>query len=286
MSVEPLNLALRLTLLSMLLRPIGAGVVRPCILSLAAAGLLLPGLLRQPGLWIALAFLAGLRVALDWSLADNHAYLLCYWCIAVALALVSRDPAACLALNGRLLIGLAFFFATLWKVGLSPDYLDGRFFRVTLLTDPRFAEFAQVAGGLLPEQFEELRMFVRQHIDGQFFEPSFVPTEPPRFLQLARLMTWWTVAIEGAITLSFLWPVGRGLSKARDAILLTFCVTTYAIATVAGFGWLLLALGVAQCEPERRKTQFLYLSVFALILFYRDTPWVAQLLTFLPPGEV
>lgn len=284
--LAPVDLALRLTLLSMLLRPIGAGLMRPCILGLAAAGLLLPGLLRQPGLWIALTFFTSLRVALDWSLADNHAYLLCYWCLAVSIALCSRDPSACLALNGRLLIGLAFVFATLWKVGLSPDYLDGRFFRVTMLTDPRFAGFAQLVGGLLPEQFEELRAFVMQHVDGQLFEPSFLPAEPPRFLLLVACMTWWTVAIEGAVALTFLWPVDRGLSKVRDAILLTFCVTTYAVATVAGFGWLLLALGVAQCQPERRTTRLFYLAVFVLILFYRQVPWAIQLLGFAHPGAV
>jgi hypothetical protein len=278
--LEPVELALRLTLLSMLLRPIGAGLVRPCILGLAVAGLLLPGLLRQPGLWIALTVLTGLRVVLDWSLADNHAYLLCYWCLAVSIALCFRNPAACLALNGRLLIGLAFVFATLWKVVLSPDYLDGRFFRVMLLTDLRFADFAQLAGGLLPEQFEELRAFVKQHVDGQLFEPSFLPAEPPRFLLLAASMTWWTVAIEGAVALTFLWPVGRGLSKVRDATLLIFCVTTYAVATVAGFGWLLLALGIAQCQPERRTTQLCYLAVFVLILFYRQVPWALHLLEF------
>ena len=275
--MEPVDLALRLTLLTVLLRPIGTGLVRPCILSLAAAGLVLPGLLRRPGLWITLTFFTGLRVVFDWSLADNHAYLLCYWCLAISLALVSRDTRTCLSFNGRLLIGLAFFFATLWKGALSPDYLDGRFFRITLLTDSRFAEFVQFAGGLLPDQLEELRAFVTQHVDGQLLDPPFSPAEPTRFLQVARFMTLWTVAIEGAVAISFLWPIGRGVSKLRDATLLTFCVTTYAVATVAGFGWLLLALGVAQCESERRKTRFLYLAVFVLILFYREVPWVAQL---------
>jgi hypothetical protein len=284
--LAPVDLALRLTLLTVLLRPIGTGLVRPCILGLAAAGLLLPGLLRHPGLWMALTILTGLRVVLDWSLADNHGYLLCYWCLAVSIALCSHDPSACLALNGRLLIGLAFVFATLWKVVLSPDYLDGRFFRVTMLTDPRFAGFIQLVGGLMPERLDELRAFVKQHVDGQLFEPSFLPAEPPRFLLLAAYMTWWTVAIEGAIALTFLWPVGRGLSKVRDAILLTFCVTTYAIATVAGFGWLLLALGIAQCQPERRTTQLFYLAVFVLILFYREVPWAVQLLEFAQTGEV
>jgi hypothetical protein len=284
MNLEPVALALRFTLLSVLLRPIGAGVVRPCILGLAAAGLLLPGFLRHPGLWVALTILTGLRVVFDWSLADNHAYLLCYWCLAVAIALCSRDPSACLSLNGRLLIGLAFFFATLWKVGLSPDYLDGRFFRVTMLTDARFAGFVQLVGGLSSEQLDELRVFVTQHVDGQFLASPLVPAEPPRFLQLAHFLTWWAIVIESAVALSFLWPVDRGVSQGRDALLLIFCVTTYAVAPVAGFGWLLLALGVAQCQPERRMTRLFYLGVFVLILFYREVPWTTQLLEFIQPG--
>jgi hypothetical protein len=235
---------------------------------------------------MALTMLTGLRVVLDWSLADNHAYLLCYWCLAVSIALCSRDPSACLSLNGRLLLGLAFFLATLWKVGLSSDYLDGRFLRVTMLTDPRFAGFVQLVGGLMPEQFADLRAFVTQHVDGQFLEPSLLPAEPLRFLRLAHFMTLWTIVIEGAVALSFLWPVGRRISRGRDAALLTFCVTTYAVAPVAGFGWLLIAMGVAQCEPERRATRLFYLAVFVLILFYRQVPWVVQLLEFIHTGGV
>src|SRR5262245_12670495 len=66
---DGVGLALRLTLLTLLLRHIGTGVVRPLILGLAVLGLLLPGCLRRPGLWVALTLLTGLRVALDWSLA-------------------------------------------------------------------------------------------------------------------------------------------------------------------------------------------------------------------------
>src|SRR5262245_14685477 len=87
-------------------------------------------------------------------------------------------------------------------------------------------------------------------------------------------MTWWTVILEGAIAVVFLWPVKQRLSTLRDALLLTFCATIYAVVPVEGFGWLLIALGVAQCDPSRRRTRFLYLAVFALILFYREVPWV------------
>ena len=42
------------------------------------------------------------------------------------------NPASQLARTNRLLLGLVFAFAVLWKAALSPDYRDGRFFAVTL----------------------------------------------------------------------------------------------------------------------------------------------------------
>jgi len=276
--MNAVNLALRLTLLDILLRPIGNWVLQPLFLGIAAVGVALPGQLHRPPLWTVLSVLTALRVIINWPMADNHAYLLCYWCLAIVLALLSHDPRACLAFNGRLLIGLAFALATLWKVVLSPDYLDGRFFRVTMLTDVRFEGFAQLAGGVTLAQLESLRGFVTQHVDGQFLEALDTPLEPARFLWLARFMAWSTVLLEGAVAVAFLWPLEQGVSKGRDALLLLFCVTTYAIAPVEGFGWLLIAMGVSQCEPARRKTQLFYLVVFALILFYREVAWAEWLL--------
>ncbi len=274
------DLALRLTLLELLLRPIGNWTIRPFILSLAIIGLLFPRHIRRPVLWLALAGLTGLRVVLDWPLPDNHAYLLCYWCLAVFVCLVSQDADqdtdTSLALNARLLIGLAFAFATLWKLVLSPDYLDGRFLRVSMLTDPRFEGFAQLVGGLSAETFTELRAFVSQHVDGQLFGTFVSPQQPTRFIWTAHVATWWTVVMEGAVALTFLWPAGQGLpqvAQLRNVFLLLFCATVYAVATVAGFAWLLLAMGVAQCESERWKTKLAYLFVFALVLFYRAVPW-------------
>jgi hypothetical protein len=280
------NLALRLTLLDLLLRPIGDWFFRPVILGLAAFGVVLPGQLRRPLLWTLLAILTLLRVILNWPMADNHAYLLSYWCLAVALTLVSRDPRACLALNARLLIGLAFACATLWKVVLSPDYLDGRFFRVLLLTDRRFESLAQIAGGLTPELLESLRAFVTQHVHGPLFAGPDAPQEPTRFLWLTYIMTWWTVLLESAIAATFLWPLEGGMEQWRNAALLLFCASTYAVAPVEGFGWLLIAMGVAQCDPARRKTCLLYIAVFLLLILYRDPQWVEHLLKFAQQGEM
>lgn len=282
-NLDVVALTLRLTVLALVLRPVGDWVLRPFILGLAGSALIFPRLLLNPKLWGALTVLTGFRVAVEWQLADNHAYLLCYWCLAVTLALVSRDPRACLALNGRLLIGGAFAFATLWKL-LSPDYLDGRFFRVTLLTDPRFSGFTQLAGGLAPEQFEALSAFVRQHIDGPSLDLLQPPVEPERFRWLAWMLTWWTVGIEGITAAAFLWPVDRGMSRLRHSLLIAFCATTYAVATVAGFGWLLVAMGVAQCDVRHRLLLACYLLAFGLILLYRDLPWAEWALRLFSVG--
>jgi hypothetical protein len=75
--------------------------------------------------------------------------------------------------------------------------------------------------------------------------------------------------------------VGRGLSRLRDAILLCFCLTTYAIATVEGFGWLLLSMGVAQCEPRRNWTKLCYLTTFGVILVYREIPWMQWVMDYM-----
>lgn len=60
---------------------------------------------------------------------------------------------------------------------------------------------------------------------------------PPRLATVARAMALATVAIEGAIAVAFLLPLGWGIAGIRHALLLLFCATTNALAPVAGFGW-------------------------------------------------
>lgn len=281
-----IDLALRLTLLDLLLRPVGSWAIRPFILGLAAAALLRPRWLHQPLLWLALAVLAGTRVALDWPLADNHAYLLSYWCLAAALALMAQDAERPLAFNGRLLVGLVFLFACVWKFVVSDNYLDGTFFEVTLLTDPRFEGFSQVAGGLDAQTYQDLSEFVGQHRDaGPPLDTNGIVL-PPRFEFLALAATGWNLFINAALALAFLWPGGRAIDPTRHALLLVYCTITYAIATVDGFGWLLLAMGAAQCSVEQRRTRLAYVAVFILIIFYREVPWAESVFLPLLAGPV
>jgi hypothetical protein len=72
-------------------------------------------------------------------------------------------------------------------------------------------------------------------------------------------------------------PGGGWIAAVRHAALLTFCVTTYALAPVAGFGWLLAAMGIAQCQAQQRALHGAYVAVFVLIVLYAELPWAGVL---------
>ena len=279
-ALDSCDAALRLTLLLLLLRPVGVGFVRPSILLLAGAGLLLPRLLRSRALWIGLTALTGWRVITDWPLADNHSYLLAYWCLAVALGLFASEPREFVASNARRLAGLAFGFAALWKL-LSDDYLDTTFFRVTLLVDPRFEDLARLVGGLDAGLLDAARRALWQHTDG-LAASLHVPALPARFALLAGFLTWWTFALEVGIAAALLVPK-RVPDALRHAPLLLFTATTFAVLPqIADFGWLLLALGMAWTRAGQMRTRLAYLAVYALLLVCREIPWLAWLTGSVP----
>jgi hypothetical protein len=269
------DLALRLTLLDLLLRPIGAWSLRPWILALAAAGLLFPVWHRQRALWLALIFLTALRVSMSWPLADNDAYLLSYWCLGILIALRAPGPASPTPAGG--LVGLVFLLAVVWKGLLSPDYLDGTFFRVTLVVDERFEGLSRLVGDMPAEVLEHNREILGQHVDGPVQAGAAPPILGARFDAFAWFATGWTLAIEAFVAIGFL--LG---ARWRHAALMVFCATVYSAAPVAGFGWLLVAMGVAQCSTDEARTRWLYASVYALILVYREIPWALLLAERLP----
>jgi hypothetical protein len=268
---------LTLTAIVLLLRPLDLWWVAPVVIAAACLSLLSPAVRRAPITWILIAALIGVRIAAVWPLADNHIYLLAYWCLAIGLALSSVAPAATLSTNSRLLLGAAFALAVLWKAALSPDYVDGRFFRVTLLTDERFGDASLVFGGLSREQMAQNREFLKPLPEGAelLTPPSFV--EPPRLRAFAAAATWGGLILEGLIAIACLVPPNARLDLARHALLLTFCFTTYALAPVAGFGWLLATMGLAQCRPSQSFLRGAYVAVFILILMYSEIPWTGIL---------
>ena len=268
---------LQLTAIILLLRPFDIWWVTPFVLGAACLSLILPAVRRSPITWLLLAMLAAARIVAVWPLSDNHIYLLAYWCLAIGLALAGPIPAATLATSSRWLLGAAFAMAVLWKAVLSADYLDGRFFRVTLLTDARFTDASMVFGGLTPDQMTQNRKFLEPLPEGAelLHPPPFV--EPPRLRTFALVATWGGLALETLVACLCLCPAGWIPETARHLALLLFCATTYALAPVAGFGWLIATMGLAQCRPDQRSLRMAYVTVFLLILVYTEVPWTGVL---------
>jgi hypothetical protein len=282
------TLPLRLTLLVLVLRPPGDGPIKAATWLAAGAALVFPSLVTSARTWFVLTALVIARIVADWPLADNHIYLLAYWCLSVALALwhepsgssVDDDPKGSyyiLRSTSRLLVGCAFACAVVWKVFLAPDYLDGRFFRVTLSTDDRFAPLA-AAAGLTGPQLSANREALEPLPAGLEVLNGPVFTEPPALRHVARALTWGGVALEALVAAAFLVPAWRRWPSSPHVLLLVFCVVTYGVAPVAGFGWLLAVLGLSQCRQDQILLRSSYVAGFVLILLYAETPAVSGLL--------
>ena len=268
-----LDLSLRLTAIALLLRPMGPWYVRPVVLAAGALALTFPRVLRSSALWWVVAIAVFIRIAEDWPLADNHIYLLGYWCLANAIALRDSEPPAALGQMSRWLLGLAFTFAVMWKAVLAPDYLDGRFFRVTFLSDPRLIEPAMLLGGLTADDLEQSRLALEALPEGaELLAPRRV-VETGRLRTLSAISTWGVLAHEAAIATAMLLPSAPIVVAARHALLLSFCAVTYAFAPVAGFGWLLLVIGLAQVPRDAYWLRVAYVGAYLLVIFYAEVPW-------------
>jgi hypothetical protein len=237
-------------------------------------GLLWPALARDARYWAVLTALVSWPLLWNWPFSDNHDYLRAFAALAVTLALTTREPARALRLSARLLVSGTFFFAVLWKVVISPDWLDGTFFRVTLLSDPRFHDLCVLTGAASEPVLDAFDAALRGFLSGAGGWPGdFV--EPARLLPLALALTGTTAVLEASIALAFLWP---RLARVRNALLIVFGATTFAFATVRGFGWLLMTLGLAQCEEEERRARIGYVATLLLIELYYSVPWTRMLI--------
>ena len=240
------------------------------IATLAVAALVLRPLMRSPLVWFGLVIVFLWSFTFSWAEQNNHDYLKVYWCLAVGMSLLAAGAERALRFNARVLIGLCFFFATLWKL-VSPDYLDGSFFNYFLLQDSRFGLFAEHLGGLDGGVLASDQVMRGAHsLFGDPAEPIPTPLAPA-VVWIAHFMTWWTVAIEGTVAAAFLLPRRFFLARWRDLVLFAFVLSTYVIAPILYFAWILLAMGVVQCEHERFRYAplgYAVLFLFVLMRFY------------------
>jgi len=282
-----LELSLRLLLVALLLDSPAHWYFRVPVVLVAAAGLLVPGALRSRWLFAGLTLLTALPLFAGWPFSDNHDYLRCLLCLAAATCLCAPEPRRALAWNARMLVGLLFAFAALWKGVLAPDFVDGRFFRVTLLTDSRFHDLTVLAGAATPAVLAAYDEIVRMVLSGGSVGSGWPPPgfQVPVVLgRLATVATVFTLALELAIAVCFLWPSAGRPARLRNALLLVFGAITYAVAPVRGFGWLLCVLGVAQTRRREYRARWAFVALFALIEIYHSVPWSDALVRWLAGG--
>ena len=246
--------------------------------ALALLGLLSLRLQNQAFYWWLLSAVLSYKTYTNWWSQDNHQFVFNLWCISLALGYSLGHFKEVIAKNAKALIGLSFAFATLWKVFLSPDFMNGDYFYFTFMTDIRFQDEAMILGATandLGNNTSELYHVRNGAKEAAIF--SYIPS-----LHWATLgVTWWTALIEGLLALVFLWPRKNTLYRMRNAVLLVFAWTTYLAAPVMTFGWTLITLGLAQTEEDEERTRLLYILTLVLLFIYAKVPmtkWLAEAL--------
>lgn len=238
---------------------------------LAVAGLILPSARRSRTYWLSIATVMFAVNYLHFYTVDNHKHLLGYWCGAVYLALLSSEPERVLAVSARWLIALAFTFALFWKL-YAPEFASGGFFQFALLLDERFRNLTEVVGGLRPDLYQINRAAVASLHDQTNGALVVRLTTGPMIPGLARAMAWWTIGLEALVALAFLVPTRTRLARYRDIPLLVFVVSTYALAPVLGFGYLLIAMGLTQSPARGWSMRAMYVAAF-VCMYANTTPW-------------
>ena len=239
---------------------------------LALDMLVTPRLMQRKGAWIALSALLVLNNLWSWSLLVNHEYLTTYWVLACTLALYAPAPEKVMAWNGRLLIGLCFTLAAIWKI-LGGEYLDGSFLHLTFLLDARLAMGAFLFGGLEGDILHQNRQLFEAMQTTAGAAPQDLLSSP-RMAAVSLVLSYWTILIEAIAALSFLLPRPKILARLRYGILLVFIFTTYTVIPVLAFAALLLIMGLAQCMQDRPGWNSFYLGTLLLSPLWMPLPQV------------
>ena len=201
------------------------------------------------------------------ELSANHFYLIAYWSLACGLALATQNQDNVLRQNARMLLGLAFCFAAVWKI-LEGEYIDGTFFHYSFLT--RFIDFDGVpliTWILSPvEVAENIRLKqTLQHLAVADGSISLTTTNSIRYF--SHLLSLWTLLVEAVIGVAFLFNQPKFIAKKRDYLLLLFILTTFILIPIDRFALILILLGLAQCPQERQRLKITYLAIFILMQF-------------------
>jgi len=259
---EPVDLVIRLTLVMLLLYSGKQWYEQLLMVGLSLCALVIPSLSREPKYWFLLFAVRAIVVNMyGWPYTDNHHYLMTYWCLALGLALQSGQARKVLAVNGRLMLGLAMLFAVIWK-GTSWEYLDGTMFHFLLYENSRFAELSRMFGDFDRVVGQPGQSATQYMLD---LHPTIQLGDAPQLVWMAQIVTWWTIFIESVVACLFLFTKTGSQSLWRHAALQLFIVTTYPIATVITFAWVLIIFALAECPLNMKRTRATYVLLFLIL---------------------
>lgn len=243
------------------------------VVALSLAGLLFSYLRKNLFYWFALVCFMAIGIFYNWESADNHKYLIVYWCATLFVTYLFSAGEEALKYSARLLIGFAFAFALTWKL-VSPDFVNGDFFEHAFLFDERFVSKLKVIGVLEPDpiDYNLVAADALTAYDSRLHEVDILTNHKLKLL--AKIFACLTLLLEGIIALCFFLPRKYKISALGDIFLLLFILSTYFLAPVIGFGWVIATLGFIQCDPSRWKIRVSYIFVILLLQAYR-IPWTA-----------
>jgi len=244
------------------------------VLILAGLALVLPGFYKSKYLWYSIAFIFILKTISEWWFQDNHLFVNTYWAIAIAFALSFKDVKKVLAANARLMVGLVFSFAIVWKF-LSPDFISGSYFHYSFLTDVRFIEEATLLGDVsrseIDSNIRKLNEFEAAGTDQVELASS------DRIKSLTHLITWHTVVIELLLAVLFLLPARLRISRYRNYLLIVFVLTTYLAMPIHSFAWLIIAIGISQVKDDEKPDKAILIACLPVMLIYQYVPFMQWL---------
>ena len=272
--LDATQVCLRLTLVILLIY--GAyywyGFVPLAILGIG--GLVFQQLMNRAGFWFAIVAVLLATAIYRWPDAGNPIFALAYWCGAIGitrtLPVDKQDHA--LKFNARILVGLWMAIAVLLKI-ISGTFIDSSFLHFSLIANDAFADFTAMVGGVDFQTLDSNRATVSQlqqsYASGSVENFAVLETSP-RIKTMAYAMSWWTIFIEGAIAVSFLWPSSsRRAENIRHLCMLVFLLTTYFVIHATGYALILITLSFILLPPERRGLRLLYVNAFVFVELFR-----------------
>ncbi len=236
----------------------------------SVTSLLVTRVRRGPWIWLVTALFFAPGLLLNWHHQEDHTYLAVYWCLVLALAFGGRRPLAVLRSNGRVLIGLVFAFAVMWKI-ITPAFVDGSLFHYKLLFDYRFRDAVTQPIGRLSDVETQRNLESLGKLQAPTSCSSQAVMQYPETVSwLAHGLTWATIVMELALALTFLLRY-RWFHRFRNSVLCLFMLSTYTLVPVLGFGMLFASLGIAQTRRREKGARLAYLATALLISvwFYR-----------------